>query len=107
MEQDEATRNARGQFVKGSGNPRGRPKIPVDVIQLARAATPEAMATLVRVLSMSDYPSAQVAAAKVLLDRGWGQSPAVILIPGEKTLPEFAVRSIDDDDSGTAESLQN
>jgi len=64
-------------FVKGqSGNPRGRPRRDYDLAELARAHTPAALATLAEIMSdKSAQPSARVAAASAILDRGWGKAP--------------------------------
>lgn len=64
-------------FVKGqTGNPGGRPKLPEDVKhvrELARQYTTQAVEALVETLKDGGW-SAKVAAANVLLDRGWGKS---------------------------------
>jgi hypothetical protein len=58
-------------FVKGqSGNPGGRLRAPLDVQELARAHTKEAVLALVQAL---DDPRHAVSAAVALLDRGWGR----------------------------------
>lgn len=59
------------RFVKGqSGNPGGRPKAALDVQELARAHTPDAINALVAALA---NPRERVSAAVALLDRGWGK----------------------------------
>ena len=64
----------RGQgrpFPRGvSGNPGGRPRAALDVQELARAHTPDAIQALVAALSS---PRERVSAAVALLDRGWGK----------------------------------
>ena len=73
----ESTKKPRGKaFPKGkSPNPGGRPKLPEDikhVRELARLYTPQAVQALVDTLKDGGW-SAKVAAANVLLDRGWGK----------------------------------
>lgn len=64
-----------GQFEKGrSGNPGGRPKIPEEVKDAARAHTMDAIRTLAEVCRGKKMsPAARVSAATALLDRGWGK----------------------------------
>src|SRR3954471_17012450 len=57
-----------------SGNPGGRPKIMAPIREMARAhstAAIEALAAIVQ--DINAPPSARVAAATALLDRGWGK----------------------------------
>jgi hypothetical protein len=63
------------KFEKGqSGNPGGRPKALLDVIELARSHTPAAIAALVQISACGEkHPAAAVAASVALLDRGWGR----------------------------------
>jgi hypothetical protein len=72
------------KFKKGvSGNPGGRPKAIVSVTQLARAETEANIKALVEIRNgyinddgvQTVPPQARVAAAKELLDRGWGRPP--------------------------------
>ena len=57
-------------WVKGqSGNPGGKPKGHAEIERLARSHAPEAITALVEALG---DPKTKVAAAKVLLDRGFG-----------------------------------
>lgn len=74
----ESSKKPRGKpFPKGkTGNPGGRPKLPEDVKhvrELARQYTADAVNALVETLKEGGW-SAKVAAANVLLDRGWGKS---------------------------------
>lgn len=78
MASAENSKKPRGKpFAKGrTGNAGGRPKLPEDikhVRELARTYTKQAIETLVDVLD-SQSASARVAAANVLLDRGWGKA---------------------------------
>ena len=58
-------------FVKGqSGNPGGRSRAPLDVQQLAREYTSEAVLALVEALR---DPRHKVSAAVAILDRAWGR----------------------------------
>lgn len=58
-------------FAPGqSGNPGGRPRTLIDVQELARQHTEQAIRTLVQAL---DDPKLRVQAACALLDRGWGR----------------------------------
>jgi hypothetical protein len=62
---------SRTSFATGvSGNPGGRPRAALDVQELARAATPAAIAALVAALA---NPRERVSAAVALLDRAWGK----------------------------------
>jgi len=56
-----------------SGNPGGRPKVVGEIRDLARQHTATAIDTLVQVCKSGESESARVAAAQVLLDRGWGR----------------------------------
>ncbi len=65
-------------FAPGkSGNPRGRPKSDFTLAALAKQRTHKALAVLDQVLADREHPQ-RVAAAKELLDRGWGKSPLVL-----------------------------
>lgn len=63
-------------FVKGqSGNPRGRPKSDKTIQEMARSHAPAAIEALAKVMK-TGTPAARVAAAAVILDRGYGKAPA-------------------------------
>lgn len=60
-------------FVKGqSGNPGGRPKQEMEVIQLARQAAPDAIRRLMHWMNEGDA-RASIAASTALLDRAFGK----------------------------------
>lgn len=62
-------------FPKGvSGNPHGRPKEYGEFRELVRSKSPQAIAALEAALAREDNSS--VAAAKVLLEYGWGRPQA-------------------------------
>jgi hypothetical protein len=57
-----------------SGNPGGRPKGIISLVELARAQTEDSIKTLVQVRDDTNAPAAaRVGASNALLDRGWGR----------------------------------
>ena len=60
-----------------SANPGGRPKSLVEVMDLARQHTPQAIATLAGWMTSEDA-KASVAACNALLDRAWGKPQQTI-----------------------------
>lgn len=75
------------KFVKGqSGNPGGRPKKNDDLIQAARDKTIAALDTLAAIMSNKRAPAAaRVAAAREMLDRGWGRPTQDVRLEAELT----------------------
>jgi hypothetical protein len=63
-----------GKFLPDqSGNPGGRPRGYVEVRALARIYTKRAIRRLAHEVDNGDSSAARIAAASVLLDRGWGK----------------------------------
>lgn len=59
-----------------SGNPSGRPKVIVSLVELAREHTTAAVETLAEIMGDAEAScSARVSAASALLDRGYGKPP--------------------------------
>jgi hypothetical protein len=56
-----------------SGNPGGRPRARFDLQALARERTPEAIATLVRIMRQKSNLTASTRATEILLAYGWGR----------------------------------
>jgi hypothetical protein len=78
---------SRTSFRPGmSGNPGGRPKAALDVQELARAHTPDAINALVAALA---NPRERVSAAVALLDRGWGKPTQPLA--GYRNAPPLAI----------------
>ena len=71
-----ANRTKTGQFVKGkSGNPAGRPKIPDEVREMLKTATPKAVRLLIGMVDNEDAaPALRMDAAKTILDRVYGKA---------------------------------
>ena len=82
-------------FVKGqSGNPNGRPKELVEVRDLARQHTVDAINKLATWMK-SDEARASVMASQILLDRGWGKAMQPVSGEDGKAI-EIIVRTIVD-----------
>jgi len=82
-------------FKKGrSGNPGGRPKVAEEIRDLARAACPKAIETLIAQL---DHPDPRIAAnaADKLLDRGIGKPMQAHQISGSDGAPIETTRKVD------------
>jgi hypothetical protein len=70
--------------VKTGGRVRGTPnKITADIRALAQNHTETAIAMLATILTTSENDSARIAAAKELLDRGYGKSTQAVEMSGK------------------------
>lgn len=81
-------RDSDGRFLPGkSGNPGGRPKKLMEVVELARQHTPAAIQTLGQIMQDEDAPpAARVSASQTLLDRGWGKATVPLELSGGFTV---------------------
>src|ERR1041385_1522527 len=81
------------KFEKGqSGNPGGRPKEVAEVRELARQHTIPAINTLAAIMEDEKAPeTARIAAAKELLDRGYGRASQAVSLTDENddAIPSF------------------
>ena len=75
------------RFEKGqSGNPGGRPKKSEELVQAARDKTMAALDTLATIMTNKRAPAAaRVAAAREILDRGWGRPTQDVRLEAELT----------------------
>ncbi len=72
-----------------TGNPRGRAKRDLDLAEIARAHTEEAIATLVEIMTdTAASPASRVSAAQALLDRGYGRPPASLDVNHTMTIEQ-------------------
>ena len=78
-----ANLNGRGGFKKGqSGNPGGRPRGLVSVMEEARRHTTEAIRVLVELMSGANSESVRLNAAEAILSRGWGRPVQAFQVDG-------------------------
>ena len=78
-------RTAVGRFQRGeSGNPGGRPKLPAEIKEIARANTEKAFARIAELIDSSDERVA-LAASEAILNRAYGRT-----IPGNWGEPDIA-----------------
>ena len=71
-----------------SGNPKGKPPVVKEVVELARKHTVEAIQALVDIVTdPGEKGAARVRAAEVILDRGWGKATAPIEVSGPDQQP--------------------
>ena len=78
-----------GRWKKGeSGNPSGRPKLPEEIRDAARAASPKAIQILVDIMSSEDANQGErIKAAIAILNRAYGTPAQSVEITGKEGEP--------------------
>ena len=86
---DPDLREETGQFKKGqSGNPGGRPRKDIRLVELAQEQTQKALDTLVRIMGDEEAPhAARLTAANSILDRAHGKPRQALEHTGKDGTP--------------------
>lgn len=83
-------------FVKGqSGNPGGKPKELAEIIHLAKAASPDAMAKIVEIMrNPATPPNVALDAAERVLNRAYGKPKESVDMTVRTSLEDLVVASL-------------
>ena len=93
-------KGGRGGKREGAGRKRGAPnKVTAQVKTLAQEYGEQAISVLAKLMVESDSPQAQIAAAKELLDRGYGKVTQHTELSGTVNtgLPQFIIAQYDEE----------
>jgi len=81
-------------FVKGrSGNPGGRPAKTEEERSLeamCKERTPDALATILQIMSTGEQERSRLSAAQYIIDRGWGKAKESVELSGAVTVRTLA-----------------
>jgi hypothetical protein len=84
-----------GKFAPGaSGNPGGRPALPPELKEAARAMSPEALNILAKIMRNAKAPAAaRVRAAESIMNRAYGTPPASVEVTNISDLPRIVIEA--------------
>jgi len=79
-----SNRGEKGKFAPGtSGNPGGRPLLPPELKEAAKAASHEALTVLITIMRNAESPeAARIRAAEIIMNRAYGTPPASVEMSG-------------------------
>jgi len=104
---NEVARDLKGRWLPGTApNPGGRPRAIEQVQTLARTHTAEAVATLVEICgNRKAHPSARVAAASAILDRGWGRPMQSVQVEAQASVLPSELAALSPEDKRKAAEI--
>lgn len=70
-----------------SGNPGGRPKKDNPIVEMARAASPEAFAEIIRLARESKDEKIRLQASERIIERGYGKAAQAVELSGSDGEP--------------------
>ena len=88
-------RREKGKFTPGaSGNPGGRPQLPPELKEAAKALSPEALNILAEIMRDPEATEgARVRAAECIMNRAYGTPPASVEVTNLSDLPSIIIEA--------------